>query len=284
MNILVTSVADLFRPKNRASFPWETLSALMLSLILCLGLESQADVQTHEQLHFSHPMVSESPSPDTKIRLSLDHDNGTREEKADRDTVQLEAEYAFARWISVEAAIPYTFLDPEDESSRHDFDNIEVALKLASFHFEEKGLLLGGGLEVGLPTGNGSKEIGSNHIVEVEPFISFGHKRGSLETVGVLALGFPRNRNGKDEADVEIGWNLSFLYHIAPDFQALLEFDGEEIDGGEEDGTTIVNISPGFKMKPFANKNLEVGTSLSFPLSNDKEFHTRGLVSVFYHF
>ncbi len=235
-------------------------------------------------LHFSHPLIAESPSPDTKLRFDYFYANETGEEKAKRHTLRLEGEYAFARWISAEVDAPYTFLDPDEGSSVDDFGDVEVGLKLANFYFEERGLLLGGGIEFGLPTGNGSKGIGSNHVLEIEPFLDFGYKVSKLEAVGFLSFGIPTNTNGEDLADVELGWNLSLLYHATPKLEAILEFDGENVFGGEEDGETILNVTPGIKFAPFEEQRLMLGAGVSLPLTNDKSFHVQPVVSVFYHF
>ncbi len=257
------------------------LGILLLNPAAAFASDGRGD---HERLHFTHPLIAESPSPDTKLRFDYEHDNGTSEERAERDTLRLEAEYAFARWISLEASVPYTFLDPEDESARSDFGNSEVALKLAWFKFEEVGLLLGGGLEVGLPTGNSDKEIGSDEGYEIEPYLDFGYMRRAFEMVGFLSFGFPVDADHHHDADVEIGWNLSFLVHATPWARLLLEFDGESVRGGEEDGTSIVNITPGIKFQPFAETDFEIGAGVSLPLTDDREFDARPLVSLFYHF
>ena len=93
---------------------------------------------------------------------------------------------------------------------------------------------LGGGIEFGLPTGDDSKGIGSDHTLVVEPFLDCGYQLGHLETVGFLSFGIPTNTNSDDEADVELGWNLSLLYHVSARIEVLLEFDGERVFGGEE--------------------------------------------------
>ena len=46
-------------------------------------------------LHFSHPLFSESPSPDTKIRLDYLYANLAR--RVHENTFQVEGEYAFSR-------------------------------------------------------------------------------------------------------------------------------------------------------------------------------------------
>jgi hypothetical protein len=119
----------------------------------------------HSAVHFAHPLVAESPTPDTKLRFEYRYSRETEEEDANRHTLGLEAEYAFARWVSLELGVPYTFLDPDEGGSENGFDTVELAVKLASFAFAEKGLVLGGGLELGLPTGDDAKGIGSDHIV-----------------------------------------------------------------------------------------------------------------------
>ncbi len=252
-----------------------------------VDLQHAADVgAAHEDgaLHFSHPLIAESPSPDTKLRIDYDYRRETGEEKAYRHTLRLEGEYAFRPWLSVEIDVPYTFRDPDDGPSRRNFDTVEVALKLASFVLEERGLLLGGGLELGLPTGDDSKGIGSDETLEVEPFLDFGYRYRQLETVGFLEFGIPTNTSGGEEPDLELGWNVAFLYHVTPRIEGLLEFDSEHVFGGEEDGNTVVNITPGLKVAPFASRNFEIGAGASLPITSDEEFDVRATFSIFYHF
>jgi len=244
------------------------------------------DHRTHDSgLHFSHPFVSESPSPDSKIRADYALMKETDEEDALIHRVDLIGEYAPARWVSVEIALPYTIADRDEEANRHNLDNMEVALKLASFAFEDEGLLLGGDLEVGLPTGNSSNDIGSDRPVMLEPFVDFGLKKGDFELVGFLQFGFPENENeNADDPDWELGWNASLLYHATPRIEALIEFDGERVWGGEEDGETVAHVSPGLKLQPLDDSGFQIGTGISLPITNDEEFDLRWLLSVFYHF
>ena len=237
-----------------------------------------------DYLHFSHPLFSESPSPDTKIRTDYIFRNDSGEEGGERHTARLEAEYAFRPWVSVETNIPFTFRNPDDGGNVRNLDTIEVGVKLASFSLAEHGVLLGGGIEFGFPTGDGDKEIGSSHIVEVEPFVDFGFKHENLEVVGFLSPTVPTNKNGEDEADVELGWDVSLLYHFGQHVEVVLEFGGERVFGGEESGFLTANISPGIKITPTANHNLKIGAGVSVPISNDKDFHVRAIFSVFYHF
>jgi len=263
------------------------------TLVVLMAFAGTALAQEHSShshdgtLHFSHPLVAESPSPDTKLRFDYFFANAPGEEGeagAKRHTTRIEGEYAFTPSFSIEVDLPYTFLDPDEGQSMDRLDNAEVGIKYANFAFAEHGLLLGGGIEFALPTGNEDKGIGSDHVLEIEPFLDFGYKYDLLEIVGFTSFGLPQNENGEDEADVEVGWNLSTLYHISPKVQALLEFDGEHVYGGEEDGVNIVNVTPGIKIRPFDSSDLQVGIGVSLPLTDDKEFHARPILSVFYHF
>ena len=74
------------------------------------------------------------------------------------------------------------------------------------------------------------------------------------------------------------------VYHLHQRAQALLEFDGERVFGGEESGHSTANITPGIKVAPTANQNLKIGAGISIPISGDKDFQVRAIVSVFYHF
>ena len=177
-----------------------------------------------------------------------------------------------------------SYFNPDVGNTEHNLDNVELGLKYANFTFEETGLLIGGGIELGLPTGDDDNGIGSDHVLEVEPFVDFGFKKNQYEIVGILGFGIPTNTNGEDEADWELGWNLSLLYHMTSKLKTLLEFDGESVYGGEEDEFDAINITPGIKFQATDNPNLEMGLGVSFPLSNDKDFHLHTILSLFYHF
>jgi len=286
--------------------PLKSISTYLLAgiLIAASPLFSLPDVNADEEhshsnrgLHFSHPLITESPSPDTKFRVDyifLDVDGEIEDEelgeegegpsKFKENTIVLEFEYAFTRNISIEADIPYTFHNVDGGSNENNFNNIEVALKLATFIFEQYGVLLGGGIEFGLPTGDDHKGIGSDNILEIEPFLSFGYKLDNFELVSFLSLGFPVNQKGDQDEGEELGYNVSMLYHITDYLEGLIEFDGETVLSGEEEGESVLNMDPGIKIAPFNNKDIKIGVGAGFPLTRDEEFKYRIVASLFYHF
>jgi hypothetical protein len=85
------------------------------------------------------------------------------------------------------------------------------------------------------------------------------HSGGAFRTYDLsdLCVGVCAARNGEDEADLELGWNLSLLYYLTPRLETLLEFDGENVFGGEKDEFELVNITPGIKIQPSRTNLLE---------------------------
>lgn len=251
--------------------------------------ENDHDHDDHSEfLHFSHPLISESPSPDTKIRFNYEFEDFDGEEDEEETTIELEAEYAFNRHVSLEVVIPYVFADRHDDEIDADgVGNVSVAVKFANFAFEERNILLGYGIELALPTGSDRKAIGSNHEWEIEPFFSFGYRYKKLEIVSFLSIGVEFNEEpeeAEDEATKALGYNLSFLYQFNGRFAGLFEFDGETALDGDEEGDTVFNVTPGFKVKPWKNRGLEFGLGASVPITSHKEFDGRFVASVFYHF
>ena len=51
---------------------------------------------------------------------------------------------------------------------------------------------------------------------------------------------------------------------------------------GEEDGVSVVNLSPGVKLS--VSRALELGAGVSVPISRHEEFGVQGVVSAFWHF
>jgi hypothetical protein len=237
-------------------------------------------------LEFSHPLVSNTPQPENYVRFSYEYLNETshgEEPGAHRHRLWVGAEYAPIRSFSVELFVPYTFLNPDGHSSTSRLDNLEFTAKYASFAFAEQGLMLGGGLALDLPTGNEDKGIGSSHTWVIEPFLDFGYKLDRFELIGFANFGFPVNEQDEDEADLELSWNLSFLYIITERFHYMLEFDGEHLFGGHDDFNQV-NISPGIKYQVLKHQRLYLGASVQLPLTPDREFYVAPRFSVFYHF
>jgi hypothetical protein len=264
-----------------------TIFALAGSGREALASEEGEGGEAHEGLEFSHPLFSNTPQPERVLRFYYDYFNEPShgdEPGADRHTWTVGAEYALLRSFSLELLVPWTYLHPDEHASTSRLDDLELVGKYASFAFEEQGVLFGGGLALDLPTGDEDKDIGSSHIVVIEPFLDFGYKLNRFELIGFANFGFPVNEGHEDEADLELSWNLSFLYLITDRFHYMLEFDGKHLFGGEHDGFDMVNISPGVKYQVLKNRKLYLGASVRLPLASDKQFYVSPRFSVFYHF
>lgn len=239
------------------------------------------DEDQEKRLHFEHPLITETPSPDTKIRLDYGFTNrsslGLKE-----STMRLEFEYAFSPSISIEANLPYTWIST-DNINLSNVSNTEIGLKIADFKFEDNNLLIGYGIDFSMPTGNEGKNIGSRHLWNIEPGISTGYKLSNLEIILIASTGLPFNAAQGESTENDFSLNSSLLYHFGRDIQGIMEFSGETILNGEEKGNSSAIISPGIKLTPLNNKNLAFGLSTSFSVSANREFDVQALFSIFYH-
>src|SRR5688500_14816264 len=70
------------------------------------GSEAEHHAHAHPGVDLSHPIVTESPVPETKARFNYGFaDSGD----ADEHEAEVELEYAFTPNFSVEAILPYVF-------------------------------------------------------------------------------------------------------------------------------------------------------------------------------
>ena len=231
-------------------------------------------------LHFSHPLFTESVSPDTKVRLDF---AGVWEPDGTEREIEVEAEYAFHRSVSVEVVAPYVFLHPDVGPTSSGAGNVEIALKFGNYAFEERGLLLGYGVEVGLPTGDADAGIGTNHIWEFEPFLNVGVAVGDFELVAWGRFGIPTNQDAGEEVETDFSYDFSALYHVSDRLQVLLELNGIIGLSGEEAGEGVLAVSPGAKVAPLPGSPLFIGVGVSVPI-NDEELDARLKVALFWHF
>ena len=263
---------------------------LSLAMVLAIGVfcsvaaqsDDHDDDHDHGPLHFSHPLIVESPSPDTKVRFDYFfrrlRDAG---EKVDDHTLRVEAEYAFKPWISIEVNAPLTLHRPELSPRETHTDEMEVSLKMASFRWAEKKLLPVYGVSFELPTGNGSA-IGSDHVVHVEPYAGLGWMRNRIELVGFVSMGFPTNRRVTDDDGTELSYEFSYMYKANHTLQLLMEVDGSRVVTGPASGENVLNLSPGFKINH--GHHWQFGFGAGFPVTGTKDFKVRTIASVFYHF
>ncbi|MBW3629350.1 MAG: hypothetical protein KY464_08645, partial [Gemmatimonadetes bacterium] len=189
-----------FINRGRSIAPLFLLAACTLARELA-AQEHGAD-HTHEDdgvLHFVHPLVSESVSPDTKVRLDyILRDPGSETE------LELEAEYAFRRTFSIEAGV---HLDP----AAAELGDTHLLFKFANYALARRGVLLGYGLSVGLPTGGGHDHAEEHTAVErhedgdaeggvyeFEPFVNAGVMLGELELVAWTLVSIPSDRAEAD--------------------------------------------------------------------------------------
>jgi len=263
-------------------------SVIAFSSIASTRLLAQEDHDHHDAdhhgegpVHFSHPIFTESPSPDTKVRVDYLHAS-LAQDVADHE-LRIEGEYAFSHSISIEANLPLTSRSRNGVRTTA-VGSGEIALKLASFAAAPHGLLLGGGLAFGLPGWNDNSDIASDHIVEVEPYLDFGYMRGRAEIVSFASYSVAAHRTDADEEEQEIAVAASLLYHLDRSFESLIEFETRRSIAGEESGAQIVNGAVGLKYRFPAMPSLIVGAAARVPLTHDHEFRSEMTVSLFYHF
>lgn len=184
----------------------------------------------HPGVGLAHPIVTESPLPETKLRLKYhfaDGDEGIEHE------AEVEAEYAFTQNFSVEAIVPYVFVNPNEGDAENGLGDSILSFKLASYEWVDHHVLPAIGLEIILPTGDEEKGIGSDHVIELEPFVRVGYWNGPFEFIATAGVGIPFNQTDEEDAeeDFEVVYNLSTLYHVGPNLQALIELHGETVFG-----------------------------------------------------
>jgi hypothetical protein len=64
-----------------------------------------------------------------------------------------------------------------------------------------------------------------------------------------------------------------------------LELDGESILSSEKrEEHTVLNLTPGLKVRPLAGRELFLGIGVGLPLTEDQDFDTRVVLSGFNHF
>lgn len=268
------------------SFSLRTAALLGAALLTVAGVRAGAQEEhDHAGLHFSHPLVTESPSPDTKLRLDyLWSRTGDPLSRVTDRGARLEGEYAFTPGLSLAVTVPYEWRDEAGTGGAvHGTGSTEVSLKAASTMWDERGVLLGGGLSVGLPTGNDSLGIGSSRSIGLEPFVDAALRSGALELVAFVRYGTTVHDAPDVLAERELSMAASALYPVVPAVEALIEMETVRPLTGDI-RETATTLAPGVKLYPFHDRRIMAGVSAPIGLTGEAK-QSRGLIiSLFYHF
>lgn len=239
------------------------------------------DDHDHGALHFSHPLVTESPSPDTKVRFDALFETGPLDARA--TGFRGEIEYGFSNSYSLAVVAPFVRITSPASARASSLGSVELSAKAASYAFAESGVLVGGGLTVGLPTGNDAKGIGSDHLYEISPFVDAALKRGDVEAVGFLTFSTDVNRNATDENERSVTFDGSLLWRLVPQVELLGEVTTSRNYGSSEGSYTETFVAPGIKYRPAAWPKLAVGVAALRGVGSVSGTNAVQL-SAFYHF
>lgn len=278
------SIPDLTGSELCGAHLRRSLFCIVLLVPPLAGIRAQeAADHDHDQLHFSHPLVTESPSPDTKIRVDFIRTQTSGTGGLRENSIRVEGEYAFNHSISLAVVTPYISRTAPAAERASGIGNVQLSLKGASFAFAERGVLLGGGLSAGFPTGSDAKAIGSSHLVELEPFLDAAYKMDALEVVGLASLSSTFRRRAGEEAERNLRFDFSALYQVQPRIEGLIEVTSARALVGPESGLQRTLVAPGIKVYPFASRKIMFGASVGFGTGDVRD--TRALLlSGFYHF
>jgi len=244
--------------------------------------KSLDDNKKQEHIEFSHPLVTESISPDTKIRTTFLYTKVN--DNMSSQTYDLELEYAPVPSFSLHLDLPYTAVKSTGNHSLSNLDEIELTLKFANFAFESHKVVLGYGISFGLPTGDQTKGIGNDHIWDINPFFNYGIMWKRWEWTAYFIFNIPSNQNTNENIQTSLASRLTALYHINSRWEVLLEAgNASQIGHFIKDGNSY-DLTEGIKFRPDPVKPWIIALGVRHPVIKNTEIKLQGIISIFYHF
>jgi hypothetical protein len=163
-------------------------------------------------------------------------------------------------------------------------DEIELTLKFANFAFESHNIIVGYGISFGLPTGDQTKGIGSNHIWNINPFLNGGIIWKKWEWTAYFIFNIPSNQNTNENIEAGLESRLTALYHLGRKWEALLEAgNAKQISHFYKAGNSY-DLTEGLKFKPNPDKPWIIALGIRHPIIQNTEIKLQGIISLFYHF
>ena len=266
------------KPKN--------LNVIFLFLIISVSIKAQDKDKKEnnvglEKLEFSHPLFTESISPDTKARFIYLYARNVSQFSS--QLYDIELEYAPAPVFSIHLDLPYSVVNNSRKESIGNLDNIAIDFKFANFAFADHNILLGYGIGIDLPTGNQYRSIGSNHVWNINPFLNGGLINGKWEWTTFMTFEIPTNQYRNESLPTGFDIHFTSLYHINRKLEGLIEAGySTQFSGSIKENN--YDITEGIKFKPNPDKPWILALGIREPVFRNSEIKIQGMLSLFYHF
>ena len=258
------------------------LFSIIMPLSISNSFAQKNEKAQEDHFEFSHPIFTESISPDTKIRFN--YVNTKVDSAMYSHGFDLEMEYSPVRAFSLHLDIPYTVLKPKGASALSHFEDVELALKFANFAFAKHKVLVGYGVSFGFPTGSDLKGIGSSHIFSIDPFFNGGVMWRRWEWTAYFTFDIPTHQQLQENLQTGLESRITALYHLDPHLQLLVEAGNSTEIGHRTATEKNYDIAEGLKYQPNPEKPWILALGVREPLGTNTEFKFQGMFSLFYHF
>jgi hypothetical protein len=221
---------------------------------------------TEPELEFMDVLFTQKPMQDNEVEFEYRFER-QREKGDEGSTVTYQHELALGlgwrvtEWLGVSLEIPYTIIDvrstPDGEGTgvTRDVGDIAGQVLFTFWKDPERQFAVGGGLEVGFPTG--SFEDGTGDGWALAPFLTLGKHFGPIQILGHLGYEAKLRRPAEDEEREQ-----TFFYNVAlayPFFEKRLipffELNGVYAFAGEPalKHKGQFYLSPGIRINPFGD-------------------------------
>lgn len=247
-------------------------------------------------LHFTHPLVAESPTPDRKIHLGYRFDAA---DELDSHELHLHAEYSWHPAISVGFGQAWSMQDDGHETEAG-LGNLHFGVKTANFAFAEHGVVITAAFGVVAPIGDDDIQghHGGDHWT-LEPVLGGGWRNADWEVVALGRFSLPVDQDEPDDEDHHMmmmshheetrvveerfGFNASLMRHLPAGWSVVIELQGESILAGDEAGDTEVEAIVGGQVHPPGWPGVGLGAGVAVPLE-DGERDVALLASAMWHY
>ncbi len=234
---------------------------------------------------FIDPLITEHAFVDRKVRSDFAVRLAREADEGHVYANEFVFEYALTHWFAVEIVQPFLITDPEGSSSRSGLGDIRLAGRFQLTRAADtRGLILGTGLEVKLPSGETDVGFGEEYVIAPIAGLDWaiGSGRLKLQSQGELEIAFPRDGGSGDLEALE--WNTAVSFFASDFVVPLLELN-TEFEGLEEDIRSLFALTPGVvvSLKEIAGTSFDVAAGAQLFFGSDREDDVAFLVSLRHH-